>query len=315
MQTITRRLLILALIGVVIACIGSQLAKGTATRRAATYTLATSAIGELALLAGVADDSGVLQRDEPMPVEVISDGGPLWALDSVEAAVSSSRYFSVGNSPHLLRTELVEARGGIALQLHLWRSGWEIREPLPRRIRISPASVVLAGIVGAAISLLTRRMSLGLATAGVLAQVMLAIDPMPLDLFPPQRLSEAWASAPLVDRTVSAIRGMETLGMGVVAAVGAGSLVLVAFDHKRTRGGDDDLGLAVATLAAFFGLIGVVAFIEAASRGGLFAACDVRFGAWAGWLALLGLILAWLPAIRVAPIRWPGGQGAGRSQA
>lgn len=300
MQTISRRLLILALIGVVIACIGSQLARGTATRRAATHTLAASAIDELALLAGVANDAGVLQRDEPMPVEVISDGGPMWALDSVERAVSGSRYFALGDSPHLLRIELVEARGGIALQLHLWRAGWELREPEPRRIRISPASVVLAAVIGAALSLLTGRPSLGIAAAGVLAQVLLAFDPVPPDLFPPQRVADAWASSPLIDRAVMTIRKLETLGMGVIAAVGAGSLVLVAFDHKRTRGRDGDLGLGVASLAAVFGTIGGVAWIEAASRGGLFAACDLRFGAWAGWLVLLGLILAWLPAIRVA---------------
>jgi hypothetical protein len=300
MHTISRRLLIVALIGVVLACIGSQLARGTATRRAATHTLAASALDELALLAGVSDDAGKLQRDEPMPVEVISDGGPMWALGSIERAVSGSRYFAVGNSPHLLRVELVEARGGVALQLHLWRAGWELREPQPRRIRISPASVVLAGLIGAALSLLTRRLSLGIVAAGALAQLLLWLDPLPLDLFPPQQLADAWASAPLIDRTVGAIRRMETIGLGMIAAIGAGSLVLVAFDHKRTRGREDDLGLGIATLAALFGTIGAVAFVEAASRGALLAACDLRFGAWAGWLALFGLILAWLPAIRVA---------------
>lgn len=304
MQTISRRLLILALVGVVLACIGSQIARGTATREAATYTLAASALDELALLAGLADDAGVLQRDEPMPVEVISDGGPMWVIGSVERAVAGSKYFAVGNSPHLLRTELVEARGGVALQLHLWRGGWELREPEPRRIRIAPAAVVLAGVIGAALALLTRRLSLGLAGAGVLAQLLLAYDPLPLDLFPPQRLADAWSTGPLVGRTVAAIRGLETIGMGLVAAVGAGSLVLVAFDHRRTRGRENDLGLGVATLAAVFGTMGGVAFVEAASRGALFAACDLRFGAWGGWVALLGLILAWVPAIRVAYESW-----------
>ena len=282
-----------------LACIGSQLAKGTATRVAATHTLAASAIEELALLAGLADDSGKLLRNERMPVEVISDGGPMWAIESVEQAVSGSRYFVVGNSPHLLRTEVVEARGGVALQLHLWRGGWELREPEPRRIRIAPAAVVLAGLIGAALSLLTQRLSLGIAAAGLLAQLLLAWDPLPLDLFPPQLLADAWSTGPLVDRTVTAIRGLGTIGMGMIAAVGAGSLVLVAFDHKRTRGREEDLGLGMATLAAVFGTIGGVAFVEAASRGALLAACDLRFGAYGGWIALIGLALAWVPAIQV----------------
>lgn len=304
MQAISRSLLIVGLVGVLLACLGSQLARGTATRRAATHTLAVSALDELALLAGIVDDSGKLQRDEAMPVEVISDGGPMWVLDSVESAVFGSGYFTVGNSPHLLRTELIDERGGVALQLHLWRSGWELREPEPRRIRIAPAAVVLAGLLGGALSLLTRRLSFGIAAAGVLAQLLLALDPLPPDLFPPQPLLDTWASGPLVARTVAGIRQLGTIGLAGVAAIGAGSLVLVAFDHRRTRGQETDVGLGLATIAAVCGTIGGVAWIEAASRGALFAACDVRFGAWGGWLALTGLILAWLPAIRVAREAW-----------
>jgi hypothetical protein len=309
MQAISRSLLIVALVGVVLACVGSQLARGTATRRAATHGLAAAAIDELALLAGLADDAGKLQRDSAMPIEVISDGGPMWALDSVERAVAGSRYFQTGNSPHLLRTELLEARGGIALQLHLWRSGWELREPSPRRVRVAPAAVVLAGLLGAAIALLTRRLSFGIAAAGLLAQLLLAIDPLPRDLFSPQPLLDTWASGPLVARTVAGIRQLGTMGLAIVAAIGAGSLVLVAFDHRRSRGREDDVGLGLATLAAVCGTIGGVAWIEAASRGSLLAACDVRFAAWGGWLALAGLLLAWLPAIRVAR---GGGPGTGR---
>jgi hypothetical protein len=304
MQSISRSTLILALVGVIVACLATQLARGTAARQAATHGLAVSALDELALLAGVSDDAGELQRDEPMPVEVISDGGPLWALDSVERAVSGSSYFAVGNSPHLLRTELIDERGGIALQLHLWRGGWELREPEPRRVRVAPAAVVLGGLLGAALSLLTRRLSLGIVAAGVLAQVLLAFDPLPPELFPPQRLFDTWATGPLVGRGLAVIRKLDTLGLALVAAVGAGSLVLVAFDHRRTRGREDALGLGSATLAAVFGTIGGVAWLEAASRGSLLAACDLRFGAWAGWLALLGLILAWVPAIRVAREAW-----------
>lgn len=304
MQAISRNWLIVALVGVILACLGSQWARGTPTRRAATHILAAAQLDELALLAGLADDAGKLARDEAMPIEVISDGGPMWVLDSVERAVSGSRYFALGNSPHLLRTELIDERGGIALQLHLWRNGWELREPEPRRIRIAPAAVVLAGLLGAAVSLWTRRLSFGIAAAGVLAQLLVALDPLPAELFAPQPLLDTWASGPLVARSLVTIRQLGTVGLAGVAAIGAGSLVLVAFDHRRTRGREDDVGLGLATLAAVCGTLGGVAWIEAASRGALFAACDVRFGAWGGWLALAGLLLAWAPAIRVAREAW-----------
>ncbi|PRQ09293.1 hypothetical protein [Enhygromyxa salina] len=304
MLSISRTLVIAALLGVILACLGALWSNGAATRRASTYAMAGDSLAELALLAGIADDDGQLQRGEPMPVEVISDGGPLWVLDSVERAVAGDPHFSSGDSPHLLRAEVIDARGGVALQLHLWRAGWELRTPEPRRVRIAAWAAVVAAIVGAALALYVQRVSVGVAAAGVLAQLFLAIDPLPRELFPPQRLVDEWAAGPLIGRVIPLIRGLEGLELGVVAAALAGSLVLVGFDHKRTRGRDGDVGLGSATLTASLGTIGAIAWIEAASRGSLFAACDPRFGGYAGWLALAGLILAWLPAIRVSREAW-----------
>ncbi|KIG13475.1 hypothetical protein DB30_08041 [Enhygromyxa salina] len=304
MLSISRTLVITALLGVILACLGALWSNGAATRRASTYAMATESLAELSLLAGIADDDGELQRDEPMAVEVISDGGPLWVLGSVEQAVAADPHFEADDSPHLLRAEVIDARGGVALQLHLWRAGWELRVPEPRRVRIAVWAAVVAGIFGAALALFVQRMSVGIAAAGVLAQLFLAIDPLPRELFPPRPLVDEWASGPLFGRVIPFIRGLESLQLGVVAAALAGSLVLVAFDHRRTRGRDDDVGLGSASLTALLGTIGVVAWIEAASRGSLFAACDPRFGGYAGWLALAGLILAWLPAIRVSREAW-----------
>ena len=92
--------------------------------------------------------------------------------------------------------------------------------------------------------------------------------------------------------------------LGVVVALFVASLVLVGFDHRRSRGADEDLGLGDASLTALLGTLGALCWLEVASRGALFAACDVRVGAYFGWLGLAGLILAWLPAIRVAREAW-----------
>lgn len=304
MVALPRSLLIAALLGVIVACVGALLAGGVATREAATYGLARRSIDELALLAGLADDQGKLLREEPMAVEVIADGGPMWMLDTVERAAEQSRYFKVDASPHLLRSEIIDERGGVALQLHLWRGGWELREPQPHRVRIAAWAAVVAGLLGAVAGLFTRKLSVGLATAGVLAQVLLAIDPLPPELFPPQRMLEAWSEGPLLGELIGSIRAMSTLHVALASAVVAACLVLVAFDHRRSRGQGGDVGLGSAGVAAVIGSFGALAWIEAASRGSLFAACDVRFGAWSGYLALIGLIVAWLPAIRVAREGW-----------
>jgi hypothetical protein len=304
MVSVPRPLLITALIGLLVASIGAWLAGGAATRTSATHGLANRSIDELALLAGLADDDGKLLRDERMPVEVISDGGPLWVLPVIEHATKQSAWFSVGSSPHLLRVEVIDEPGAVAMQLHLWRGGWELREPNPRRIRIAVWAAVVAGLLGAVIAVLLRKLSVGLFAAGVFAQLALAFAPLPPELFPPQSLGEAWAEGPLFGPLFESIRAMTPMAVAGAAAIVTASLVLVGFDHKRSRERNDDVGLGWAGITAVLGTFGAIAWIEAASRGSLFAACDLRFGAWAGWLALLGLIAAWLPAIHVFREAW-----------
>jgi hypothetical protein len=297
-----RALVIAALLGAIVACVGALLGGGVATREAATHSMASRSLTELAQLAGLADERGTLLREEPLAVEVIADGGPLWVIPAIERAVEASPWFAVGRSPHLLRAEIIEEQGGIALQLHLWRSGWELREPDPRRIRVAGWAPVVAGLFGALVALALRRLDAGLATSGVFAQLLLAIDPLPPELFPPQRLTQAWADGPL-GGVIASIQTLGPLETALAAAVLAASLVLVAFDHRRSRERSATHGsipLGRAGLAAALGSFGAVAWIEAAARGSLLAACDLRFGAWAGLLALAGLIVAWLPAIRLA---------------
>lgn len=304
MISISRALIVTALVGIILACVGGLLADSSATRSAVVRSMAARSLDELAFLAGLTDEDGALQRDAAMPVEVVADGGPTWALTSVEAAVDRSEYFAREPSRHILRSEVIDARGGVALQLHLWRAGWELREPQPRRAHVAAWTAVLGGVLGAIAALYFARLSAGMAVAGLTTQLSLALDPLAPELFPPRRLTEAWASGPLVRWVAEQIGTMGALELGIVFAVLAGSLVLVGFDHRRTRGRDDDLGLGVALLTALLGSVGAIAWFEAAGRASLLAACDLRVGAWAGLLVVLGLILAWLPAIRIARESW-----------
>lgn len=304
MISLPRRLVLLALFGVIVACVAGVLASGQQTRAQVLGALTRSSLDELALLAGVVDDAGQLQREAAMPLEVVAEGGSVWALETVRASVEANPNFSVDASSHILRSEIVEAPGGIAVQLHLWRAGWELREPEPRRARVAPWAAILGGVLGAIAALFSGRLSIGLATSGVLAQLALNFDPLPRGLFPSQTLAQAWASGPLAQRGMAWIRGMGSAELAVLVGLLTVSLILVAFDHRRSRGEVQDLGLGGASLTAGLGFIGALCWLEAASRGALLAACDLRYGAFLGLVAFGGLILAWLPAIRVARDSW-----------
>ncbi|NVB42222.1 hypothetical protein G6O69_30645 [Pseudenhygromyxa sp. WMMC2535] len=304
MITLPRSLLIVALVGLVLACLGAVWAGGAATRELAGEREAADALDELAFLAGLVDEHGQLMRPEPMAVEVIQDGGPLWAQAAVERAVEDNAAFAVGNSPHLLRVEVVEGGAGVALQLHLWRAGWDLRVPQPRRIWVAPWAAIIAGVLGAVAGLLGRRLSLGFAAAGVCAQLLLGLAPLPADVFPPQRLIEAWSEGPLLRRLLAFIDGMGAIHLAVAAAVVAACVVLVAFDHRRSREREDSLDLGSASLLALLGTCGALAWIEAASRGSLFVALHPRACWWAGGMAVLGILACWVPAGWVALEGW-----------
>lgn len=154
--------------------------------------------------------------------------------------------------------------------------------------------------LAACVAPLVRRISLALALAGVVAQVLLVLVAPPPDLFAPLTLAEEWRRGPLFGWLVPALERLTPLQLAIAVAIVALCLVLVGFDHRRSRAGDDALDLASASLFALLGALGLVALLEAALRSS-FAAALVH---WSGMLALLGLLLAWLPALAQAHQRW-----------
>ncbi|GEM_PF-2217560 len=298
MTSVPRSAVFGALFGVVLACLAALWAAGPSTRELGVEAVAEDALDDLALLASLRDERGQPLRGEPMAVEVIQDGGPMWVREAVIEAVEASPDFAVGNSPHLLRVEVIDERAGVALQLHLWRAGWDLRMPEPRQVQIAPWAAVVGMILGALAGVFARRVSVTLVVGGVCAQLLLALDPLPEALFPPKSMVATWTEGPLLRRVLGAIDAMSSVHLAMAAAVVAASLVLVAFDHRNSRERDDSVDLGSVSLAALLGSVGSLAWLEAASRGSLLTA----LGHPAGWLALLGLALACGPVVWVSPL-------------
>jgi hypothetical protein len=295
-----RSLLLVALIGTLLSCLALPWLAGPATREAALAGMTDRSLDELALLAGLRDDEGRLLRDEPFVVEVVQEGGSLWIAPTVERVVDDSEWFTTGNSPHLLKVEVVEDPRALALQLHLWRAGWDLRMPEPLRVRTTPWMIVVAGLLGAVAAVLVRRVSLGLAVAGVLAQLLLVTIAPPPELFAPQTTWVEWQTGPLLGRLLPWITSMSPLELAIAFALIALCLVLVAFDHRRSRANPDELDLLGAGVLSLFGTVGLLGLVEAMFRSGFMASLTGV----AGVLALLGLVLAWVPALARARERW-----------
>jgi hypothetical protein len=295
-----RSLLFVALLGTLLAGLALPWLGGQATREAALDEMAGRSLDELALLANLRDEQGQLLRDDRFVVEVVQDGGSLWIAPTVERAVDDSEWFVTGNSPHLLKVEVVEDPRAIALQLHLWRGGWELRAPEPLRVRTTAWMIPIACLLGAATALLLRRISVGLLVAGVVAQLLLGTIIPPRELFPPQTTWLEWQTGPLLGRLLPWIGSMGPIHLAIAVALISLCLVLVGFDHRRSKSDGDELDLLGASVLALLGTAGLIGLVEAVFRSGFWAALSGV----AGVLALLGIVLAWVPALSLAREGW-----------
>lgn len=274
--------------------LASIFAGGETARRAAVEGMASRSLSELALLAGMRDDRGEPLRAEPLEVTVVQGSGETWIREAVSDAVDGVPDFAVGDSPHLLRIELVEAKGVIALQLRLWRQGWDLRTPGAIRIRMAPWAGVFAGVLGAFLGFAGWRVGIGTIAAGLLAQAMVQGLPWPAETIAPLAWSEDVQSGPLVGGVVAFTRTFPDWGMPAAVAFVVFCVVLIGFDHRRSQGRSDALPLAsvVSTTVLVGG--GSLLWLEAAMRAGLWSSMHSLPGA----LAALFLALAWVPAIR-----------------
>lgn len=284
---------------VVLALVFGLAVGGEKTQEAAVAQMAYQGLEELAPLAGLRDESNNRIGD-PLDVVVVQDSGPGFTGDAVRAAVNNHPDFSEGDSRHLLRIEVVRDSAHHALALHLWRQGWELRTPDPVRLIIAPWIALVSAVVGLGVAFWRRNLSLGALAAGLSAQLTLALFPWPKTFTPRYGLAERVARGPLVTRVQSLVAIPDELVLPGAAAVIVFCLVLVAFDHKRSKDKESSIDLGTASLTAVFGAAGVLLWLEAAGRSGFFASLATVTGV----LAALALAGAYLPVVRDAIARW-----------
>jgi hypothetical protein len=222
---------------------------------------------------------------------------------AVQASVAESPYFQESDeTQNALRVETLESDGELALQLHLLRQGWEVRAPEPRRIRVMPWIAVLAGVLGAFVALVFRRASAGLLLAGVLGQLLLAF--VPAGELPLRKLSwtEEVASGPMLEPIIQFVRGWGPMGTAIAGGIVVFCMVLVAFDHRRSKDRDESMGLGGAGILSLLATFGMVSWAECAMRGSMVHGMFT----WQGALAWVALLAAWVPPLLAVRERWRG---------
>jgi hypothetical protein len=166
--------------------------------------------------------------------------------------------------------------------------------------RVVPWVAVLSGVAGAVVGFLTRRAGPGLLVAGLLAQGLLLALPWPAELIPPRSWIAEVREGVLVAGLSDLARALPAWAGAVGGALVAFLLVLVLFDHRRSRGRAGSRDLPTVGGAALAAGLGAAAFAEAALRAGLAAALHSP----AGVVAVLALAVAWWPAAKRARARW-----------
>ena len=279
-------LVVVAALSVVALLVSTAVDTEAASQRAARTAL-SSILVQLGTKAGVRDASGKVTL-RPLPVEAALEGGPLSLRADLEAAIEADPAFELGDSPHLVRVEVIGSERAYGLAGSLFRQGWYDRLPHPVRVRIAPWVATITGVFGLLVAFAVRRVGAGLAATGVAAQATLAVLPWEVPLAP-SSWTVAVQEGPLGATVIHWARGLPdqtvAIGIGVVVLC----VILIYFDHKRSpkRG-----GLLLA--GGIVGAAGLLLWVEAAARAGL-----LGWGpSTAGILALSILAVAWAGVAR-----------------
>jgi len=240
---------------------------------------------ELAYLAGVRNRQGEL--GQPLPIEIIQEGGPLWLNPVIEETVSDDPAWAPGKGGSLLRFEVVSEASRYAVKTSLYRHGWSLQMPTPFRLHLAAWVGLLSAALGGVVAAAVGRMSFGCVTAGILAQVFVWLPAWPE---PPGRPGwNAWGRGPLGMAVQQWAVRLSDQAVALAAGLVTLCAILIAFDHRRSPGrGGALIGAGLAML------LGTLAWLEGALRSGLIGfatspegtvACLSLFG---GWVALIG---------------------------
>jgi hypothetical protein len=155
-------------------------------------------------------------------------------------------------------------------------------------MRTAPWIAVVAAVLGVFMLRWVRRFAAAFVVAGVSAQVIVSLLPWAPNVAA-RGVIDAWASGPLGLGLQRLAARLPDEAMAVGAGVVVLCLVLVVFDHKRSR----ERGGALA-LWGLAGAIGVLAWLEAGARLGGIAALSTA----GGWLSVLGLAVLYVAGWR-----------------
>lgn len=267
----------------------------TATMQQAARSVVDRELDELAVLAGLRDARGTILVERPLGVSVVQEGGPLWLTEVTRDVVEADPGFELEDGPHLLRAEALSTEHTFALRLHLYRQGWNLSGERAARIHIAPWAVAGSLVLGAlGVQLARRGVGVAWLLAGVMAQAVSSVLPWPSTL-PAQTYAEALRDGPLLQTVVRLARNLPDEAVAVGAGIVVLCLVLMAFDHRRSRGRGGWL-----LLAALAGVVGVVLLLEAAGRTAFFSWLATA----PGFFGVGLLIAAWLLAFGA---RWRRG--------
>jgi hypothetical protein len=185
--------------------------------------------------------------------------GPEWVREAITSAIAQDDVYVVRDGPHRIVGELVFTPPVVALRLSLERRGW-LLHATPVRRRLAPALAIVPALVGVGAWAWSRRIALGALVAGALAQLLVWLWPWPAELRAPRWIDDV-AAGPVGAGVVGLARAMDDTAVAIAAGVVALTIVLAAFDHRRSQSrGTSVLAPGVAAL------VGVVAWIEAAGR-------------------------------------------------
>lgn len=275
----------------VLSCVLAFFSDTVDARQRAWGRSVVPAADELAASAGLTSAEGDLLLPSKMQVNVVQADGPLWAGQSVEQRVSESVAFERGQSAHLLRTEAVENGRGFAVQLRLNRAGWDLRLAEPVRRRMQPELFAVALALGIFLVALTRRLAVGVLSAGVAVLLLLAMQPIGGGVPGWSGWFDELRSAPLWSGVANVFARHEQIGTAIIGAIIVFCVVLAYFDHRRSESKPDSIPLPIAFFQALAIGVGGLFLVEGALRSGWW---DGLWGLWGllGALAMGGACVA-----------------------
>lgn len=257
----------------------------------AGYERAQRVVEQIVHLAALESEEGGDPRSR-LPVSVNQEGGPLWVTAATEAAVETQPSLVLDDDGvGTVRMEVISDDRHLALRGGLYRQGWNLRSEHPLQVRVTPWVPMLGLALGLLAMMLSRRMGVGFAVAGVTAQLIDAALGWPAEF-----LAVPWQSqvrdGPVGSAVIDLALGLPDSGVAIGAGVVTLCTVLVAFDHRRSSGKGGTL-----MAAGLLGVLGILVWIEAAARCGM----GPWIGTAAGAASILAMALAWGQQGRTLP--------------